>query len=230
MADGTLKYYVGASRSGKGLAVKNDLVKGNYDAVLVWDAKPEYHKSGTGSQVWSRGYPQSLSRQGLISAVKRLDSCAFFGRKTDFDYFCHAAFVFAEIAKIRNKKACIVFEELASVVSAGKAPEAFGDLVRMGLCTGCDIKIVSQRVAESDKTSISNAGIVHICRTQNPDDARYLSRMTGVPKEDIAGLLADPETGIFQFLAVDMRTNIVQKGHAKIKGKSVLFNYLPIKV
>lgn len=108
---------------------------------------------------------------------------AYVGGLSTFEPFCRVALCWAKLARC-----CIVVEELADVTSPGKAPEAWGNLVRWIRKLGCTLIVVTQRPQESDKTSLNNSQriICHACNGE--DDARYMAKALGVPMAMVQSL------------------------------------------
>lgn len=101
-----------------------------------------------------------------------------------FDYFCTICFAFAD----KHGKLTVIAEELADVTSPGKAPAAWGALVRRGLKRNVTIGAISQRWAEADKTALGNASEFVIFRQSSADDVRYLTKKTRIPGDVIDAL------------------------------------------
>lgn len=191
---GKLWVLVGASRSGKTERAKAELVR--HKCVLVWDIEGKYDCT-----------LRVRSQAALIKAVKALAGkkavIAFTGKLTDFDYFCRCAFVYVQLCEQVGKRSAVVFEETADVTTPGKAPEGYGILLRRGLKYGADLFAITQRPAESDKTSIGNSSVLHICRMATPRDREYMAKASGVPLTVLQGLRANQDAGAFDFVTVD---------------------------
>jgi len=82
----------------------------------------------------------------------------------------------------------VVAEELASVTSAGKAPRAWGHLVRTGLGEGITIYALTQSPSESDKTTVRNASRLHVGRLGYRPDIDYLADLLWVERAELAAL------------------------------------------
>ncbi len=201
---GKLFALVGRSRSGKTQKALA-LIQG-IPCVLVWDVEEQYEN-----------VTHRATSQGQL--VKLVKQCAgkravigFTGNLSDFNFFCKTAFWFVRKCGEMGKKSGVVFEETADVTSPNKAPEHYGIILRRGLKYGCDLFAITQRPAESDKTSVGNASIVHICAIKLPIDRKYMSDMTGVPLERIRGLVADQDNGKFDYLTVDDNSSTYDAG------------------
>ncbi len=101
----------------------------------------------------------------------------------DFETFCRLAFVW-----LRLEPGALVIEETATVTHAGKAPAAWGDVVRMSLRYGVELYALTQRPAESDKTAFGNASVVHAGRFTLPRDRAAIAEYLDVPVDVVAAL------------------------------------------
>ena len=98
------------------------------------------------------------------------------------------------------------------MTNPGKAPEHYGMILRKALSSGVDIYAITQRPAESDKTAIGNASVVHVCRMQLDRDRKAVARDTGIPLAAIEMLRADKEKGRFDYIHADTGVGKYQTG------------------
>jgi len=197
MRAGKLHAVTGVSRSGKSAWVKHRL--GDYSRILIWDVKGEY-----AGVTFRPG-----SKRDLATCIKGLagkpGAVAYTAASlADFDYFCRAAQAWIKSQYMAGKCCALVVEETADVTSPSKAPDAYGILLRRFLAYGVDIFAITQRPAESDKTSIGNASQVHICRMTLDRDRKTVAANTGVPLEKIEALKADQDAGRFDYISADL--------------------------
>lgn len=164
--DGALTVVTGASRSGK-TAWTVQQVR-THRRLLVWDALGEWGDRYGCTRV------ASLAELRSIAASSRLERFAYFQPGAmgprQFEVFCRFAWVW-----IRAARGALVIEELASVTTPGKAPAAWGDIVRAGLRYGPDIYALTQRPSESDKTVMGNATVIHAHAMARAGDRRYMA-------------------------------------------------------
>lgn len=191
---GKLMSFIGRSRSGKTKAAEREIAK--IASVLIWDIEEQYTVTH-----------RAKSQAELVRLVKH---CAgkkcrigYTGKLEDFGFFCKTAFWFARRCGEMGKQSGVVFEETADVTTPAKAPEHYGILLRRGLKYGVTLIAITQRPAESDKTSIGNGSIVHICALKLPSDRAYAAKLTGVPLDVIAGLEFNQDDGRFGYIVVD---------------------------
>lgn len=197
MRAGKLYAVTGVSRSGKSAFVKHRL--SDYSRILVWDVKAEYQG------VTYRPKKKSDLVQCVSSMAGKPGAIAYTpGSLKDFDYFCRAAAAWIKTQYLAGKQCALVIEETADVTTPSKAPEAYGIILRRYLAYGVDIFAITQRPAESDKTSIGNASQVHICRMMLDSDRKSVAANTGVPLSEIEKLKADQDTGRFDYISADL--------------------------
>ena len=197
MRAGKLYAVTGASRSGKSAFTKHRLA--DYSRVLVWDVKAEYQgvdyrpktKADLAKCVQGMG-----GKPGAIAYTP--------GNLKEFDFFCRAAAPWIKAQYLAGKPCALVIEETADVTTPSKAPAAYGIILRRYLAYGVDIFAITQRPAESDKTSIGNASQVHICRMMLDSDRKSVAANTGIPLDAIAALKADQDSGRFDYISADL--------------------------
>ena len=213
---GKLTAAIGASRSGKTQYVTSQIA--GADRVLIWDIKGEYP-----------GVGRARNRAELMRLVKRClgkpGKIAFTPDViSEFDYFCRVAQAWVKSHFLAGENCVLIFEETADVTSPGKAPDAYGTILRRYLSYGVDIYAITQRPAESDKTAVGNASAVRICRLQLSRDKAAASKDTGVPMAAVDVLRADQETGQFDYIQVDTGVGKWHTGRLTFVKNKPVFN------
>lgn len=143
--------------------------------VLVWDMKGEYARD--------HGFALLSDKSQLVDALRRSKVGRFAFRSivpADFDFFCRAAYAWG--------KCIVIAEELADVTTPGKAPLGWGMVVRRGRDRSLEVYGVTQRPAESDKTVIGNATLIHCAMLPRFADRQYMAREMDIDVEKIAAL------------------------------------------
>lgn len=197
--EGRLYAVTGASRSGKSLWTAQQVA--GERRLLVWDLLGE----------WSARYrcQRIGSIRELAGALGGSSSRLAFhqtaGMVGAFPAFCRLAWIWVRLAQ-----GALVIEETASVTQPGKAPEEWGDIVRMGLRYGVNIYALTQRPAESDKTAFGNASVIHAGRAVTPRDRATMAEYLDVPKDRVAALkpleyIERHADGMLNFGRVDTR-------------------------
>ena len=214
---GKLTVAIGAARSGKSQYVKSQIP--GKDRVLVWDIKGEYpaqYRAYTQGQL-SVLLKQLSGKPGIVAFTA--------GGKDDFTFFCQNAQNWVKSHYVVEKNCVLIFEETSDVTSPGKAPDEYGIILRRYLSLGVDIFAVTQRPAESDKTAVGNASIVHVCRLQLARDRKSAAGDTGLPLAEVERLRADQDKLEFDFINVDTGRGFWRTGVLKIVRKKAVFSY-----
>lgn len=154
----------GASGSGKSAWTKQQIED---DArVIVYDSDAEYCEL--------RGF-KAVSAPNILAKMLRKASKGRFayvpkqiGSAHEFDLWAQLAFAWGNCTAVA--------EELAGVTSPGKAPPGWHTLVSRGRKRGMTIYGVTQRPAESDKTIIGNASLIHCGMLARSNDRAYMAR------------------------------------------------------
>lgn len=164
----------GSSGAGKTTWIKKKIIKPRKRAIIFDAAKHEY---GDVAGIIAR------SERELLAAIRaNLDNGAKIAfqptRPTpeNFDFFCRAAYAWGD--------ATVVAEELADVTTPGKAPPGWGDVLRKGRAYGLKVYGLTQRPAESDKTIIGNATLIHAGRQSRLKDRKYMADEMGLTPAD----------------------------------------------
>ncbi len=177
--DGRLITIAGKMRSGKSAYTAKCVER--EPRVIAWDPHDQ----------WSRlpGWNRITSIVDLhqVSQTARPIKLAYVMQGDDvklrFNQFCEVALQMGELFG----RCSIIAEELADVSSSGKAPGAWGTLLRKSLKLNLDVYAISQRWAEADKTAINNASEI-VCFSMMPMDVSYMATRMGIDQSELAGL------------------------------------------
>ncbi len=175
--DGELIVATGATRSGK-TTFAVQLVRADR-RLLLWDAADE------GARYDCEVIRSVAELRDRVQAPPKLERLAYVPSDPprQFDFFCRMAW-----AWIRVARSTLVVEELADVTSPGKAPPAWGKIIRTGLRYGARIVAITQRPSESDKTALGNATRVRCHRVMFPRDRLYIAQLLGVELSEVERL------------------------------------------
>ena len=209
LKSGKLWALAGSSRSGKTQRALKEIER--HKCALIWDIEGAYkadHRAGNLPDLFAivRAYAGKPAR------------IAYTGTIGDFPEFCKIAWWYVRRCCQLGKYSALVFEETSDVTSPAKAPPDYGIILRRALKYGVDIFAISQRPSESDKTSVGNASVVHICRLNLPIDRKYMAAMTGIPQSEIDSLRADQDTGVFDYITVDTGRRCYRRGTLSFPG------------
>lgn len=169
--DGRLVAVTGASRSGKTHWTAQQVR--DCRRMLVWDYKGEWFIRYRCRRL--RSFAELREAVKSTAPPARLAFHCEFMDGDAFDLWCRYAWLW-----VRQAEGTLVVEETASVTSPGKAPRAWGEILRMGLGYGCNVFALTQRPAESDKTALGNASIVHCHRMGTMTDRKYMAQLLDV--------------------------------------------------
>lgn len=177
---GQLIAVAGASQSGKTTWVA-DRVRA-CRRLLAWDYKAEWYRTQACERLETLEQLHSVCTS--TAAPGRYAYCTTGMNRERFDVWCRFAYVW-----LRQAQGTLIVEETASVTSSGKAPDGWGDICRMGLGFGAHVYAITQRPAESDKTALGNATLVHCHRQVTEDDVRYIAKLLRVEFAVVDSLL-----------------------------------------
>lgn len=174
--DGEIVLVTGSPGAGKTVYTMREVASAS--RLIVWDSHLEW--SGKGCT----GYADIPA---LVAACRTRAAAhvAFTGRvsQENFETFCRIALLWGRLAPCT-----VVAEELADVTNPGKAPHAWGDLLRWARKLGINVYAITQRPSESDKTIV---GLAHriVCHAMaRHADQLYMARELGLEHRDVARL------------------------------------------
>jgi len=193
----------GASRTGKTSWVV-DRVRSTR-RLLVWDSAGEFADLHRCERITDVRALAEAIKPG--ARARRLAFCVPVTAE-HFGVFCRLAWVFI----CSHHPATVVVEELADVTSPNKAPTWWGELIRKGLRYGPDLYALTQRPAESDKTSIGNASVLHVHQCALEIDVAYMAKQLRVPFDQVDELVP------LQWIERDRRTKQLSTGSLTRRG------------
>jgi hypothetical protein len=178
---------------------------GKGDRLLVWDSVHQWYRLDR-TIIPCRSL-EKLGQLILADIRGELEGfrIAYIGPVTrdHFEVFCRLAWVWLQ----RAPGGVLVVEELSDVTSPGKAPAAWGEIVRKhGHSRGSRVFAITQRPAESDKTIVGNSAVIHSGFMAFADDRVYMARCLDVDVTEITKL---PQ---LHWIERDMRTRVLRRG------------------
>jgi len=219
---GKLTAIIGSSRSGKTQYALDQLKAFKY--VLIWDIEEQYactYRVRTRIDLFNL-----ICKRIGKKCPKKAERIAYTGSLSDFNTFCQMGFWWVRKMGEYGQQTAIVFEETADVTTPAKAPEHYGILLRRSLKYGVSLFCITQRPAESDKTSIGNASIIHICRLSLPRDRKMAADATGINRDIVNGLRADQDNAHFDYITADMGRGQYALGYLTFNNEKPIFNTL----
>lgn len=215
--DGEAYFVVGSRGAGKTEWTMQQTHKAT--RLLVWDAVQQWSKRGLVQPVWSidqlkDAVVADMRAPGRFRIGYAGPISITLPRKPPlqpmvvplFPVFCKIAWAWLR----RRPGSTLVVEELADVTQPGKAPPAWGDIVRKSRHESHSrVFALTQRPAESDKTIAGNADVIHCGRLSLPRDRQSMAQYLDVPVTEVTRLES------LQYLERDMRTHRLQRGTVK---------------
>lgn len=198
--DGDLFYICGSSRNGKTAYTKQLIME--FVRVLVWDIEGEFGRL-PGFKIIRK--PKELL--DTLQKTKGPGKIVYQGSLRDYSFFCKCALAWGD-----QSPCAVVLEETSDVTSPGKAPDGHGQLIRKGLKRGINIFAITQRPAESDKTTIGNATFIITFYLTRADDQKYVAREMNITQDKIETLRK------LEFMKKDVVNRKVTKGKLQFQG------------
>lgn len=175
--------------------------------MLVWDTKGEWSRVLGLHRVTSIAQLHALITADLLKPGPF--RVGYFGPITPahFDAFSRLAWVWLRARPRR----WLVVEELADVTNPGKAPQAWGEILRKSrdVPTLSTVIGLTQRPAESDKTIAGNCAVLHSGFQSFPRDRKTIAEYLDVPLAEVVALQA------LDWIERDMRTRNLSRGTIK---------------
>jgi len=164
----------GSSGSGKTSWLKQKIK--TRKRVLVWDAKAEYDVKDKFITVYSQSDLLEILQANKSGALRVSYQPRMVNVKA-FDWWARAAYAWGNCAAVA--------EETADVTTPSKAPDGWGQLIRKGRGYAISVFAVTQRPAESDKTVIGNATLIHCGRLSRSQDRVYMAKEINSNPDDL---------------------------------------------
>lgn len=200
-ADGRIVFVAGKTGCGKTEWIKREVR--HAQRLLVWDSKGDFVRARRVAPVYSMADLHRIVVADVRAPAQSL-ALGWAGTVTPkvFDSFCRLAWVYLRA----KRSSALVVEELADVTTPGKAPAGWGEICRKSREYGSMVYAASQRPAESDKTVLGNASLIHGGQQAFPRDRAYMAEVLDVPAADINKLLP------LDWIERDMSSNTVRRG------------------
>lgn len=192
MADGRIVLVTGSSGSGKTAWTRQFIAKET--RLLCWDPEAEFASIPGTIQVTDLELVQ-VARTGMAGRFAYVPPKG----SGSFDFWARCAWAYAQT---KGQK-CVVADETADVTNSGKASGAWGQIIRRGRKYECTVVGITQRPAESDKTIVGNASLIHICPQWETRDRKYLAERFDVPLDQLTALQANRDQKRFDYLEID---------------------------
>ena len=207
----SLRAYVGATGSGKGVSIREHLKKEKAARIIVWDPLGEYAdfvKKTTSSLA-----EVAKSAKGESFAVAYYPGPNAETYKSKFAMFCRIAFAAGNLV--------MMVEELADVTSPSYAPPAWRQCTKKGRHAGLRIVAATQRPADLDKHFLGGCTYIRCFTLRFPADRKAMAGAMDVPIAQIAGLMTTEADGVttINYVERDFREGKTTIGSKKIGGR-----------
>ncbi len=194
---------IGASGTGKGLWIKQQLAALQPARLVCWDFKNEYGEHARRVETLD-GIRRAmlLAKDGPLR-VRYLPRGA--GEKAvrkEFETLCELVYAFGHTV--------FIAEELANVTTPGWAPAAWRKMTTSGRHEAVHIIGATQNPALVDKTFLGNCTLVHVCALREHPHRVYVSRSIDCSLEQVTALQK------FQYIERDYDTGQLSEGWVSV--------------
>lgn len=198
---------MGASGTGKGLWIKEQIRKENPQRLIVWDFKDEYGEFAK--------YKTSSTAQ-LLAAVKKAGegggkfrfittAVGEKGMKKDFEAVCNIAYAWENLM--------FIAEELSNVTTASYAPASWRKMTTSGRHANVHIIGASQTPATIDKSFLGNATLIHVSSLRQENHRKAVATSMDIDLDRITKLQP------LEYIEKDFDTGEVMEGRMQIPRK-----------
>lgn len=207
----SIRAYVGASGSGKGVSVRDHLKKEKPARLLVWDPLNEYAAFCKTRTADLAVVAREAAKGNFTIAFSPGPHAGKFAER--FEMFCRIAFAAGNCT--------VLVEELSDVTSASFAPQPWARLTRQGRHRGLRLIACTQRPAKVDKDFLGSTTYVRTFTLRYPEDRRAMAAVMGVPTGDVDALhtTEGPKATEIHFIERDFRGGKAEKGVIRLVRK-----------
>jgi hypothetical protein len=196
---------IGASGTGKGLWIKQQLRTINPPRLVAWDFKNEYGDFAKAVPTLD-GIRQAMIKAGAGPLrVRYLPRGA--GEKNvrkEFETLCELVYAWGQNT--------FIAEELSNVTTPGWAPAAWRKMTTSGRHEAVHIIGATQNPALVDKTFLGNCTLVHVCALREYPHRMYVARSIDCDLERVTALQK------FEYLERNYDTGQLTEGRVKVPG------------
>lgn len=194
---------LGASGTGKGLWIKQQLRTLKPKRLIVWDFMDEYGE-------FAPAYASlEAIRKAMIAAKGGPFKARYVARgagekalRREFEVLCELVYAWGQCM--------FIAEELSNVTTPSWAPGAWRKMSTSGRHCGVHIIGTSQTPALVDKTFLANCTLVHISALRTNSHREYVAQNIDVDVDEIKALKP------FEWIERDYDAGVLRKGHVTI--------------
>lgn len=198
---------IGASGTGKGLWIKQQLAALQPARLVCWDFKNEYGDYARPVETLEGIRRAMLTAGSGPLRIRYLPRGA--GEKNvrkEFETLCELVYAWGQ---------CVfVAEELSNVTTPGWAPAAWRKMTTSGRHEAVHIIGATQNPALVDKTFLGNCTLVHVCALREYPHRQYVARSIDCPLQSVTDLQQ------FEWIERDYATGELRNGRVQVPGKA----------
>ena len=198
---------IGASGTGKGLWIKQQLAALQPARLVCWDFKNEYGDYARPVETLEGIGRAMLTAGSGPLRIRYLPRGA--GEKNvrkEFETLCELVYAWGQ---------CVfVAEELSNVTTPGWAPAAWRKMTTSGRHEAVHIIGATQNPALVDKTFLGNCTLVHVCALREYPHRQYVARSIDCPLQSVTDLQQ------FEWIERDYATGELRNGRVQVPGKA----------
>jgi len=194
---------IGASGTGKGLWIKEQLRKLKPARFVAWDMMDEYGQFAQAVASMEGIRQAMLKANGGPLRVRYVPRGA--GEKAmrrEFEALCELVYAFGGCT--------FVAEELSNVTTPGWAPASWRKMTTSGRHCGVHVIGTTQTPALVDKTFLGNCTLVHVSALRNAGHRAYVAANIDVPIEQITKLQP------LQWIERDYDAGVLREGRVSV--------------
>lgn len=199
---------IGASGTGKGLWIKQQLAAMQPPRLVAWDFKNEYGDYARPVESLE-GIRRAMMQAGPRGPLRVRYLPRGAGEKNvrrEFEVLCELVYAWGQ---------CVfIAEELSNVTTPGWAPAAWRKMTTSGRHEAVHIIGSTQNPALVDKTFLGNCTLVHVCALREYPHRQYVARSIDCDLERVTRLQK------FEFLERNYDTGSLDFGKVSIPGGS----------
>lgn len=204
----SIRGFIGASGSGKGVSVRALLKEEKPKRLLVWDPLNEYSafcKVRTNNVAVMARACNAPAFSVVFSPGNKVKNFA-----APFEDFCRVAW---------SAGNCMVLvEELSDVTTPSLAPPLWAQLSRKGRHRGLQLVACTQRPAKIDKDFLGSASYLRCFTLRYPEDQRAMASVMGVPTAQVAALttIQGDKATVIRFVERDFLAGAAKEGQIRL--------------
>lgn len=207
----SIRAYVGASGSGKGVSVRQHLKAEKPARLLAWDPLHEYGEFCKVRTADLSVVAREAAKGNFSVAYWPGPDAAKFADR--FGLFCRIAW---------SAGNCTVLpEELSDLTTASHAPQPWARLVRQGRHRALRLIGPTQRPAKIDKDFLGSCTYIRCFTLRYPEDRRVMAAVLGVSVAEIEALetIEGEKATVINFIERDFRSGPAKKGSIRLLKK-----------